>query len=110
MLSRKSSIFDPGGYPNATFGSGTVKITGTHSFGDYQVTKRNNIPMSATAHMPSNGKPLINEATYAQTFDECLILLHPITPFIIDSLWQQRHGPSNWSTFTTDLVNSEADR
>ncbi|WP_299598145.1 class I tRNA ligase family protein [uncultured Tateyamaria sp.] len=86
MLSRNSSIFDLGGYPNATFGSGTVKITGTHGFGDYQVTKRNNIPMGATAHMPSNGKPSINEATYARVFDQCLILLHPITSLIIENL------------------------
>ncbi|WP_299210516.1 class I tRNA ligase family protein [uncultured Tateyamaria sp.] len=81
-----SSIFDPDEYPNATFGSGTVKIAGTHNFGDYQVTKRNNIPMGATAHMPSNGKPSINETTYALVFGQCLILLHPITSFIIENL------------------------
>jgi valyl-tRNA synthetase len=32
-------------YPDPTFGSGAVKITGAHDFNDYQVAKRNNLPM-----------------------------------------------------------------
>ncbi|OCX66906.1 valine--tRNA ligase [Thioclava sp. SK-1] len=32
-------------YPDKTFGSGAVKITGAHDFNDYQVAKRNGIPM-----------------------------------------------------------------
>lgn len=32
-------------YPDPDFGSGAVKITGAHDFNDYQVAKRNNIPM-----------------------------------------------------------------
>ena len=32
-------------YPDMNFGSGAVKITGAHDFNDYQVAKRNNIPM-----------------------------------------------------------------
>lgn len=32
-------------YPDPTFGSGAVKITGAHDFNDYQVAKRNNIPL-----------------------------------------------------------------
>ncbi|TDK49671.1 valine--tRNA ligase [Antarcticimicrobium luteum] len=32
-------------YPDPTFGSGAVKITGAHDFNDYQVAKRGNIPM-----------------------------------------------------------------
>ena len=32
-------------YPDPEFGSGAVKITGAHDFNDYQVAKRNNIPM-----------------------------------------------------------------
>lgn len=32
-------------YPDPTFGSGAVKITGAHDFNDYQVAKRNDIPL-----------------------------------------------------------------
>ncbi len=32
-------------YPDMTFGSGAVKITGAHDFNDYQVAKRGNLPM-----------------------------------------------------------------
>jgi len=32
-------------YPDKTFGSGAVKITGAHDFNDYQVAKRGNLPM-----------------------------------------------------------------
>jgi valyl-tRNA synthetase len=32
-------------YPDMDFGSGAVKITGAHDFNDYEVAKRNNIPM-----------------------------------------------------------------
>ena len=32
-------------YPDPDFGSGAVKITGAHDFNDYEVAKRNNIPM-----------------------------------------------------------------
>ncbi len=32
-------------YPDPDFGSGAVKITGAHDFNDYQVARRNNIPM-----------------------------------------------------------------
>ncbi|WP_435167807.1 valine--tRNA ligase [Falsirhodobacter sp. 1013] len=32
-------------YPDKTFGSGAVKITGAHDFNDYQVAKRANLPM-----------------------------------------------------------------
>ena len=32
-------------YPDPDFGSGAVKITGAHDFNDYQVAKRNDIPL-----------------------------------------------------------------
>lgn len=32
-------------YPDPEFGSGAVKITGAHDFNDYDVARRNNIPM-----------------------------------------------------------------
>lgn len=48
-------------YPDPTFGSGAVKITGAHDFNDYQVAKRNNIPlyrlMDTVAAMRADGEP-----------------------------------------------------
>ena len=52
-------------YPDPTFGSGAVKITGAHDFNDYGVAKRGNIPcyrlMDTKAHMRDDG------AAYAET-------------------------------------------
>src|SRR5205085_895284 len=46
-------------YPDPTFGSGAVKITGAHDLNDYGVAQRNGIPMyrlmDGTAHMRSDG-------------------------------------------------------
>ncbi|MCY1668503.1 valine--tRNA ligase [Rhizobium sp. SL86] len=48
-------------YPDPTFGSGAVKITGAHDFNDYQVAKRNNIPlyrlMDTQAQLRTDGEP-----------------------------------------------------
>ncbi|OJU48724.1 MAG: valine--tRNA ligase [Mesorhizobium sp. 61-13] len=48
-------------YPDPDFGSGAVKITGAHDFNDYQVARRNSIPlyrlMDTTATMRSDGEP-----------------------------------------------------
>lgn len=48
-------------YPDPTFGSGAVKITGAHDFNDYQVAKRNNIPlyrlMDTQAQLRADGEP-----------------------------------------------------
>jgi valyl-tRNA synthetase len=48
-------------YPDPTFGSGAVKITGAHDFNDYAVAKRGNIPcyrlMDARAQMRADGAP-----------------------------------------------------
>ena len=48
-------------YPEPDFGSGAVKITGAHDFNDYQVAKRNRIPlyrlMDTTAAMRTDGEP-----------------------------------------------------
>ncbi|MCO6390227.1 valine--tRNA ligase [Aliihoeflea aestuarii] len=47
-------------YPDPQFGSGAVKITGAHDFNDYQVAKRNHIPlyrlMNLSAAMRSDGE------------------------------------------------------
>ncbi len=71
-------------YPDPDFGSGAVKITGAHDFNDYQVAKRNNIPMyrlmDSRAHMRDDGAPYAECAEVAQkiargeiAFDEALV-------------------------------------
>jgi valyl-tRNA synthetase len=56
-------------YPDPTFGSGAVKITGAHDFNDYQVAKRNGIPlyrlMDETATMRADGAPYAEAARRA---------------------------------------------
>ncbi|MFD0917461.1 valine--tRNA ligase [Pseudahrensia aquimaris] len=56
-------------YPDPEFGSGAVKITGAHDFNDYQVAKRNNIPMyrlmDTKAAMRADGAPYAEEAAKA---------------------------------------------
>ncbi|MES2668026.1 MAG: class I tRNA ligase family protein, partial [Pseudomonadota bacterium] len=48
-------------YPDPTFGSGAVKITGAHDFNDYLVAKRNTLPMyrlmDTRAQMRDDGAP-----------------------------------------------------
>ncbi|MEL6620334.1 MAG: class I tRNA ligase family protein, partial [Pseudomonadota bacterium] len=78
-------------YPDPTFGSGAVKITGAHDFNDYQVAKRGNIPMynlmDAKANMRADGKPYAEEAAIAQAiangaqdFDEAMIAAMNLVP------------------------------
>ncbi|WP_174801072.1 valine--tRNA ligase [Martelella limonii] len=48
-------------YPDKDFGSGAVKITGAHDFNDYQVARRNHIPlyrlMDTRAALRDDGEP-----------------------------------------------------
>ena len=78
-------------YPDKDFGSGAVKITGAHDFNDYQVAKRNNIPlynlMDTKAAMRADGKPYAEEAAVAQAiangeqeFDEAMIAAMNMVP------------------------------
>jgi valyl-tRNA synthetase len=57
-------------YPDASFGSGAVKITGAHDFNDYQVAKRGNIPMyrlmDTRGAMRADGTPYAEAAARAQ--------------------------------------------
>ncbi|MEM0985292.1 MAG: valine--tRNA ligase [Pseudomonadota bacterium] len=56
-------------YPDPDFGSGAVKITGAHDFNDYQVARRNNIPlynlMDSKARMRSDGRAYAESARVA---------------------------------------------
>ncbi len=82
-------ITDP--YPDMTFGSGAVKITGAHDFNDYEVAKRGNIPMYALMDtkgaMRADGRPYAEEAAIAQRiatgeedFDEAKIAAMNMVP------------------------------
>ncbi|MFM7442853.1 MAG: valine--tRNA ligase, partial [Tabrizicola sp.] len=57
-------------YPDPTFGSGAVKITGAHDFNDYGVAKRAGIPcyrlMDTRAQMRADGAPYAQAAEIAQ--------------------------------------------
>ncbi|MES2334985.1 MAG: valine--tRNA ligase [Pseudomonadota bacterium] len=56
-------------YPDPTFGSGAVKITGAHDFNDYAVAKRAGIPcyrlMDTRAQMRADGVPYAEAAEIA---------------------------------------------
>jgi valyl-tRNA synthetase len=78
-------------YPDPTFGSGAVKITGAHDFNDYAVAKRAGIPMyslmDTKGHMRNDGKPYAEEAATAQRiakgeedFDEAKIAAMNLVP------------------------------
>ncbi|WP_176249632.1 valine--tRNA ligase [Sulfitobacter sp. HGT1] len=78
-------------YPDKNFGSGAVKITGAHDFNDYQVAKRNGIPMynlmDTRAALRTDGKPYAEEAATAQKiangeleFDEAMIAAMNLVP------------------------------
>ncbi|UWQ96564.1 valine--tRNA ligase [Rhodobacteraceae bacterium M385] len=58
-------------YPDPTFGSGAVKITGAHDMNDYGVAKRNDIPcyrlMDTRAHLRDDGAPYAEAAAIAQS-------------------------------------------
>lgn len=57
-------------YPDPTFGSGAVKITGAHDFNDYGVAKRGGIPcyrlMDTRARLRDDGVPYAEAAGIAQ--------------------------------------------
>ncbi len=57
-------------YPDPDFGSGAVKITGAHDFNDYEVARRNDIPlyrlMDENARMRTDGLPYEESAKLAE--------------------------------------------
>ncbi len=61
-------------YPDPDFGSGAVKITGAHDFNDYDVARRNGIPMyslmDTKGAMRSDGAPYVEQAAVAQRIAE----------------------------------------
>jgi valyl-tRNA synthetase len=56
-------------YPDPAFGSGAVKITGAHDFNDYEVARRNGIPMyclfDTKANMRADGAAYAQQAELA---------------------------------------------
>ncbi|MGR3486325.1 MAG: valine--tRNA ligase [Paracoccaceae bacterium] len=61
-------------YPDKDFGSGAVKITGAHDFNDYQVAKRQDIPlyalMDTKGAMRADGLPYAEAAERARAYAE----------------------------------------
>jgi len=57
-------------YPDPNFGSGAVKITGAHDFNDFEVARRNDIPMyrlmDGEAALRADGAPYAEAAAEAQ--------------------------------------------
>ena len=55
------------------------------------------------------------KATYAWVLDQCLILLHPIMPFVTEELWGQKERPkmlvhTDWPTYAAgEMVDEDAD-
>ena len=61
-------------YPDPNFGSGAVKITGAHDFNDYEVARRNNIPLysllDAKGALRDDGVPYAEAAVIAERIAE----------------------------------------
>ena len=71
-------------YPDPSFGSGAVKITGAHDFNDYGVAQRNGIPlyalMDGQARMREDGLPYAESAAIATRAARGLSLIHISEP------------------------------
>ena len=56
------------------------------------------------------------QATMAWVIDQCLILLHPIMPFVTEELWgtlsqrQKMIVHADWPAYGLDLIDADADR
>jgi valyl-tRNA synthetase len=73
-------------YPDPTFGSGAVKITGAHDFNDYGVAKRNNLPCYRL--MDTRGAMRADGAAYADAVKRAREIASgsPTTETEVDSL------------------------
>ncbi|PJF08763.1 valine--tRNA ligase [Pseudorhodobacter sp. MZDSW-24AT] len=73
-------------YPDPTFGSGAVKITGAHDFNDYGVAKRNTLPCYRL--MDTRGAMRADGAPYAQAVARAREIAagSPTTEVEVDSL------------------------
>jgi valyl-tRNA synthetase len=71
-------------YPDPTFGSGAVKITGAHDFNDYAVAKRADIPcyrlMDTRAQMRADGAPYAEAAEIAQRMSRAWLVAKGYVP------------------------------
>lgn len=74
-------------YPDPNFGSGAVKITGAHDFNDYEVAKRNHIPMyrlmDESANLRADGEDYHQEVTKIAQFKDAST---PPDPMEVDKI------------------------
>jgi len=83
---------------------------------DYAAFKYNTLLaalMTLRNHMKQARAVLYGSPAWEQAVDALLLMLAPITPFITEELWQQRHsGPSihdqTWPTYDPALAASES--
>ncbi len=71
-------------YPDPTFGSGAVKITGAHDFNDYAVAKRADIPcyrlLDTRAQMRADGAPYDQAAQIAGQMSRAWLVRNGFVP------------------------------
>jgi valyl-tRNA synthetase len=86
-------------YPDPTFGSGAVKITGAHDFNDYAVAKRAGLPcyrlMDTRGAMRSDGAPYAEAVTRARA----IAAGSPATEAEVDSLNLVPEKYRGWDRF-----------
>ncbi len=83
-------------YPDPAFGSGAVKITGAHDFNDFQVARRNDIPMyrlmDEVAALRADGAPYAEETAKAKAIVEAGVLPDPASVDAINLVPDQYRG------------------
>ncbi|MEO0635812.1 MAG: valine--tRNA ligase [Pseudomonadota bacterium] len=83
-------------YPDPDFGSGAVKITGAHDFNDYDVAKRNGIPlyrlMDTKGAMRADGAPYADESAKAKQIVESGVLPDANTVDAINMVPEEYRG------------------
>jgi valyl-tRNA synthetase len=95
-------------YPDPTFGSGAVKITGAHDFNDYGVAQRNGIPlyrlMDTKARMRDDGVPYAEAAQQAQALSRAWLVKKGYVP---PGFAEQPLNPSEAEIDALNLVPDE---
>jgi valyl-tRNA synthetase len=95
-------------YPDPSFGSGAVKITGAHDFNDYAVAKRAGIPcyrlMDTKGTMRADGVPHAEAAAMAQTMSRSWLVRKGYVPV---GFAEQPFEPSEAEVDALNLVPDE---